>query len=785
MPLINPQAWRMLRELANGEPKNGYADRGFVAELALVLTPVRDRPDAAGQSARSILDRARNYAAASAAERPALFWDMVAGLKQLEMDLLAQPVQFMRGVGPARAKLLDKKDVATVNDLLHFYPRAYLDRRRLTPLGQLRRDGEAVTVAGRITTAAFVAGRRGRRRLEAMLEDETGYVRLTWFNARQYLKDLLQPQSRWLVSGTLQQYQGWQLINPEMEPLDDDEAAAGAVKPVYPETQGLTSRTLRQLTQAALDEYGPLISDPLPRRVLQAAAAEQPLPALGEALRDIHFPETPAAADRARLRLKFQELFFMQLALLDRRAQRRALAGKEPLAAGREALAGLLAALPFALTAAQARVLDEIIADLRAPQRMYRLVQGDVGSGKTVLALAAAVLMAGEERQTAIMAPTELLAQQHYLKALPLLEPLGVRAVLLIGSLSTAEKKAAKQALASGAAAIAFGTHALIQEGVAFRRLGLAVIDEQHRFGVLQRAELTGKGTAVDQLVMTATPIPRTLALTVYGDMDCSVLDELPPGRRPIATALVTENARELATLWAEVRGRLAQGERAYIVFPLIEESEELDLRSATESYEAWRTGEFHEYACGLLHGRMATEDKERVMDDFRCGRLQVLFSTTVIEVGVDVPEATMMLVWDAQRFGVAQLHQLRGRVGRGRTASICRLLAPARLDPEKRAWLTEVARTTDGFRIAELDLKIRGQGDFLGTRQHGAPELQLADILTDTPLLVKARAAAESFLDRQRDPAAANDPLERALGRQVQRYLELRYGQRLALLRA
>ncbi len=783
MPLIDPPAWQALRAQANRAAKTGFPDDNFVAALALLLAPLRGRSDGIGTAARTVLTAAAQYAAAVPAARAHPFWDIVGGLKQLEMALLAQPVQFLRGVGPRRAQLLEKKDVTTVNDLLNYYPRAYLDRRSLTALGDLRGDGATVTVCGRITTASFVAGRGGRKRFTAVLEDDTGLVQLLWFNARPYHKTTFAPGSRWLASGTLQQYRGWQMVNPDMETLDEAETPAGSIQPVYPETQGLNSRTLRALVQTVFDEYGPLVSDPLPRRVLQQAG--NPLPSLGEALRDIHFPATPAAADRARQRLKYQELFFLQLALLDRRAQRRVATGRAPLAGGRELLADLFAALPFALTAAQSRVLDEIIADLRSPQRMYRLLQGEVGSGKTVIALAVAVLMAQQGKQSAVMAPTELLAQQHYTKSLPLLEKLGVRAVLLIGSLSSAEKKAAQAALAAGAAAIAFGTHALIQENVGFQRLGLAVVDEQHRFGVLQRAELTGKGHLVDQLVMTATPIPRTLALTVYGDMDVSVLDELPPGRQPIATALVTETARELAKLWAEVRARLTRGERAYIVFPLIAESEELDVRSATESFDAWQTVELAGFTCGLLHGKMPTDEKERVMDEFRAGTVQVLFSTTVIEVGVDVPEATMMLVWDAQRFGVAQLHQLRGRVGRGTQASICRLLAPARLNPEKRVWLQEVARTNDGFKVAELDLKIRGQGDFLGTRQHGAPELQLADILTDTPLLVRARQAAAAFLARQQEQAAQDDPLERALWRQVTRYLELRYGQRLALMQA
>ena len=534
-----------------------------------------------------------------------------------------------------------------------------------------------------------------------------------------------------------------QLNHPEFEIVEDDgeeQLHTGRLVPVYPLTDGLGQRTLRSLIHRVVEEFADAVADSLPPALRRRLGL---LP-LTEALKGIHFPENPAQADAARRRLAFDDLFILQLGLALRR-RRDATAPGIRMGPPGPLVARLRALLPYRLTRAQERVWDEIQKDLGKGRPMNRLLQGDVGSGKTVVALLTVLTAVEAGYQAALMAPTEILAEQHSLTLGPLLTPLGVRSGLLTAGLKATERAALLGRIRTGEVDVVMGTHALIEEAVEFSRLGLAVIDEQHRFGVLQRAKLRGKGVNPHVLVMTATPIPRTLALTWYGDLDLSVIDEMPPGRQPVVTASRTEAKRP--QIYDFLRTELQAGRQIYVVCPLVEESEAKDLRAATELAERLRTDVFPDVRVGLLHGRLRLDEKEAVMRAFKAGEIRILVSTTVIEVGIDVPNASVMLVEHAERFGLAQLHQLRGRIGRGPWKSYCILMAGRSLTPEAERRLEALCESQDGFFIAEVDLSLRGPGEFFGTRQSGLPEFRFANLLRDGRLLEQARREAMALV--------------------------------------
>jgi len=560
------------------------------------------------------------------------------------------------------------------------------------------------------------------------------------------MKQAFQLGEKLAVSGRVRFYKGLQIAHPEYDRLVDEGDVAlfhtGRIIPLYPTTrelieQGLDSRGLRRLIRQALEEYSAHIGENLPSEVLERHG----LISRREALNAIHFPLDSGHLEQARRRLKFEELFFLELMMAYRRRLHRVQEKGVALSKVGHQTRGLVQRLPFELTEAQKRVLRQIWEDMKRETPMNRLLQGDVGSGKTIVALVAMVLAVDNGFQAALMAPTEILAEQHYITFRKLLEDMGVPVACLIGGMPSSRKREILEGLEAGKISIVVGTHALIQEKVQFKNLGLVVIDEQHRFGVMQRARLREKGWNPNVLVMTATPIPRTLALTVYGDLDVSVLDEKPVGRQAVVTVWRREDKRR--EIYQFVAEQIARGKQAYIVFPLVEESEKVDLKAATESYERLRREVFTDGSIALLHGRMKPEEKEQIMEAFKEGRIKVLVCTTVIEVGVDVPQASIMVIEHAERYGLPQLHQLRGRVGRGAEKSYCILISARRITEEAQRRLETLVRTTDGFEISEEDLKLRGPGEFFGLRQHGFPRLKIADLVTDTDILLDAREAA------------------------------------------
>ncbi len=663
------------------------------------------------------------------------------------MDLQA-PVQFVKGVGPQRAAGLEKAGVRTTEDLLLRFPLRYEDRRSFIPVADLQ-PGMRVSVSGEIV----VAGLRRARRMtlyEIRLDDGSGKLKVLWFN-QPYLRDVLEKGRRVALYGPVEQDSpGSRLLamrSPQYELLDTGDTPGihtGRIVPVYEKLGPLTAKPLRRVLTGLAEKVPLDLADPLPGDL----RARLRVVSRGEALRRIHLPaedEDLEVLNRFRdpghVRLVLEELFLFQIGLARRRQDRRAQRKGRAFEVTDRTRAAVKRILPFPLTGAQKRVLREIADDLRSGHPMNRLVQGDVGSGKTLVALLAMVIALENGYQAAFMAPTEILAEQHFLTFRRLLARCSYQTRLLTSAVKGPKRKEALGQIASGEARIVVGTHALIQQGVEFSRLGLAVIDEQHRFGVLQREGLRKKGYDVDVLVMTATPIPRTLALTAYGDLDVSVVDEKPPGRTPIRTIRRPASARrEVVRL---VRQEAEAGRQAYVVYPLVEESEKLeDVRAATEAAEEWRAA-LPGVTVGLLHGRMRSPEKEEVMAAFAAGTLQVLVATTVIEVGVDVPNATVMVIEHAERFGLAQLHQLRGRVGRGPGPSTCVLLAHGRLSEVAQSRLEVMAATEDGFLIAEKDLEIRGPGDFFGTRQWGMPSFRVAHLVRDRDLLEPARREA------------------------------------------
>jgi ATP-dependent DNA helicase RecG len=669
---------------------------------------------------------------------------------------LETALRFVKGVGPQRARQLERKGLHTVEDALFSVPLRHEDRTQLTPLRALV-PGQSATCSGVIVGVSLPPPGRSRVPFTVMLRDASGYATASWFGWR-YLSRVFKRGQRLVLHGRVGRYKGAMVIQqPDYEIVEtgeDERLHTGRLVPVYSLTEGLPQRALRSLMWRLVDAFSPEIREVLPESV----RSRRGLVGLARAVRDAHFPETESALAEARRRLAFDEGLLLQLGLAilrSRVARERGLA-MNPRG---DLVARLRSSLPWKLTGAQERVWEEIRRDMAAPHPMHRLLQGDVGSGKTVVAALSVLTAIEAGYQAAVMAPTEILAEQHFMTFRQLLEPLGVQLTLLTSSLKPRERKERRAALAAGDTTCVVGTHALVQEGVEFRRLGLVVVDEQHRFGVEQRARLRGKGEHPDLLVMTATPIPRTLALTIYGDLDVSVLDELPPGRRPIVTVARPEGKRR--EIYKFLRDQVGAGRQIYVVYPLVEESEALDLKAATDMARRLAEDIFPDLTVGLLHGRLGFEDKDAIMRRFKAGEIDVLVSTTVIEVGIDVPNASVMLIEHAERFGLSQLHQLRGRVGRGEWKSYCILLTRGYLGEEAQKRVDAMTATNDGFRIAEVDLELRGPGEFFGTRQSGIPEFRAADLLRDTGLLEAARREASGIVAR--DPELA-DPAHRAL---------------------
>lgn len=660
---------------------------------------------------------------------------------------LFSDIQYLKGIGPAKARVLKESGIFNVLDLFFHIPRKYLDRTQITPINKLV-EGTVATVVGEVASYG-VTGRKTRRFL-MYLQDKTGNLELVWFSGYKYLVDLFSPGDILAVTGRVSIYNGFQISHPDFEIIsgpDDEAIHTRRIIPIYPETAnlkriGLHSRGLRKIIRPALDHLEQIHADTLPVPLRK----EFGLLELTKAISQTHFPDDFESAEEGHRRLAFEELFYLELLLAARQVKRATqepgISFPRPKNLGRQLLSNLnqIYGGKFQLTGAQKRVLGEIYDDMAKPHPMNRLLQGDVGSGKTLVALMTMLGAVEAGYQAALMVPTEILAEQHGYAIVKLLKGMDVESIVFTGSISSRDRENALKNIASGRIKIVIGTHTLIQEKIKFNKLGLAVIDEQHRFGVAQRATLSAKGQNPDILVMTATPIPRTLAMTLYGDLDVSIIDEMPPGRGVIKTAFVPFEKRE--GLYEFIRSEVKAGRQAYIVYPLIEESKKSDLKAAKESYELFSTVIFPELRLGLIHGQMKGEQKNRVMEDFRKGLIDILMGTTVIEVGLDVPNATIMVIEHAERFGLSQLHQLRGRIGRGQNKSYCFLLSDRNLTEESEKRLNIICTTQDGFKIAEADLGIRGPGEIMGTRQHGLPELKVAS-LTDSHILGLARKSA------------------------------------------
>ncbi len=688
------------------------------------------------------------------------------------------PLSEVKGIGAKRAALFSRLGVLTLEHLLTFAPRRYEDRSRIAPLGEIQ-PGEQ-TVCGRLlSVTARITPRKKMHLVQALVDDASGLIVATWFN-QPYLVHVLKPGKRVMLSGRVKRsaYSGnLELESPQYEIVDEreDPIHTGRIVGIYPETQGLSSRQIRALLHEIIGSSAVDPGDFLPPEILD----RHHLFSLHQAIRELHFPSAGEVTGLnegrgpARRRLVFDEFFLLQIGLALRKRGARL---PERIRRGGEKgerLARFLETLPFRLTGAQRRVVEEIRKDLSSDHPMNRLLQGDVGSGKTVVAAAAIVTAAEGGVQSALMAPTEILAEQHADLLRRLLEPIGLRVEAVTSGMPAPRRREVREAVRTGAVTVAVGTHALLEEHLLFPNLGLIVVDEQHKFGVLQRAGLIRKGEQPDVLMMTATPIPRTLALTLYGDLDISVLDEMPPGRTPVETQVVGEKDRKEA--YAAVAVALSAGHQAFIVYPVVEESEKVDLRAATQMAERLRQVVFPRARVALLHGRMKSAEKDRWMRLFLDRQVDILVTTTVVEVGIDVPNATVMMVEHAERFGLAQLHQLRGRVGRGTDRSLCILVAGERPGPDARRRLEAVFKSRDGFQLAEEDLAIRGPGEFFGTRQAGLPELRVANLVRDTGILHEAREEALRLVAEDPDLShPAHRPLAEALARRWREALEL-----------
>lgn len=666
---------------------------------------------------------------------------------------LTDSILTLPGIGPKKAEQFAALGVQTVFDLISYFPRAYEDRTVRLPIARLNPQEPACFEAMVISEPRTAHIRKGLDITHVTVADETGRLKLTFFNQR-FTAERLHYGESYLFYGTLDGgLTGTGMRNPTFEPLNETGLTTDCILPIYPLTAGLSNKTIRKAVQAALDNCLIQVEEILPKKAVSQLGLVDPWTAYW----DIHCPPSFEALEAAKKRLVFEEFFVFSCGLSLMRA-RRTTVHRRPMA--RTRLEAFYAALPFSLTAAQRRAIGEICADFRRDIPMNRLLQGDVGSGKTMVAAAAMVCAAQNGLQSALMAPTEILAEQHCKSLEPLLSRLGVTCCLLTGSMPAAKKREAKAAIAAGTCQVVIGTHALISKDVEYHCLGLVVADEQHRFGVGQRAALSEKGDHPHLLVMSATPIPRTLALILYGDLDVSVLDEKPAGRQEIDTFLVGESMR--ARINAFIRKQVAAGHQVYIVCPAVEEDEENSLKSVELWSETLQKTVFPDLRVGLLHGQMKGADKEAIMAAFAAGDLDILVATTVIEVGVDVPNATLMVIENAERFGLSQLHQLRGRVGRGDAKSYCVLFTDQK-NPETLQRLQALCKTNDGFRIAEEDLSLRGPGDFFGSRQHGLPVFHVANLTTDLSVLTEAKAAADEYLSPETG-FAGSDALQKRI---------------------
>ncbi|HEY4734032.1 MAG TPA: ATP-dependent DNA helicase RecG [Gemmatimonadaceae bacterium] len=682
---------------------------------------------------------------------------------------LDMPVNYLKGVGPARAEMLRRLGIVTARDLLYHIPHRYEDASTINPIASLE-PGMDGTIIGKVISKGIIPTRKGLRIFQAVLQDDSGMIEASW-PGQPFLDRTIEKGDMMLLTGTVRFFHGRQLQPREFIQLgkEEDDVKGGKVLAVYPATEGLSFRIIRGIIDSHLDALLPLMNEYLPTDMLKSAG----LPSLRDAIRMVHRPATIDEGTRGRARLAFEELLFVHI------LHRRANAVKRERRSGiafenrRQLTSALKKALPFTLTNAQSVALREIVHDMTSDRKMHRLLQGDVGSGKTVVALFAALLAMENGYQAAIMAPTELLAEQHARTFTKLLGPIGIEPVLVTGSLGARERKAAAEKLGGTEPVLAVGTHALVQQSAVFGRLGFVTIDEQHRFGVEQRAAISAKGDSPDVLLMSATPIPRSLALTVYGDLDVSTLDERPAGRQPVTTVMRPESARE--RILEFVTRETEKGRQAYVVYPVIEESEKTDLKAATTMYEQLSAGPFAGRVVALIHGRVPADERETIMRAFRDGKIDVLVATTVIEVGIDVANATVMLVEHPERFGLSQLHQLRGRVGRGAEASYCILLGDVGEEAYQR--LKIFADTDDGFEIARADLRLRGMGNLFGQEQSGEATFKIADPVRDEDLNARAAVAAEALL-------AADPDLSTKPNAGVRKVLSARYARAMDLFR-
>lgn len=669
-----------------------------------------------------------------------------AAAPEKKLDL-ATPITSIKGIGSKKESALARMGITTVRDLLYTFPRRHDDYSSLKSIGSLW-FGEDVTIIGTVENVTTRSVHSGKMKLvEALISDKSGAIRATWFN-QPWLEGQLNSAKQVVLSGVIEQYLGKLVFNnPEWEPLSKKQLHTNRIVPVYPLTRDITQKWLRRIIHDTVDQYTSSLDDPLPENILKKNA----LPRLTDAIREIHFPDTDQSLQQAKKRLAFDELFLLQMGVLNQKKHWESRPG-EVFESSEDWLQIRLKKLPFQLTQAQLNALNQVRGDLRSGSPMNRLLQGDVGSGKTVIAALACLIVIQGGAQSAFLAPTSILAEQHFqsLKQLLASGEGGLQEdqiQLLIGGTPEKEKKIIRQGLKNGDIKLIVGTHALLQDPVEYQKLQLAIVDEQHRFGVQQRGKMREKGSNPHLLVMTATPIPRSLALTLYGDLELSIIDEMPPGRLPVETHVLYP--REIERAYSLIRRQADLGNQAFIIYPLVEESEKIDEKSAVEEFNRLGKEVFSNYKLGLLHGQMKADDKEKIMTQFRDQEIQILVSTTVVEVGVDIPGATVMLVEGAHRYGLAQLHQLRGRVGRSDQKSYC-ILIPGSADDIENQRLMAMANTNDGFALAEKDLEIRGPGQFLGTRQSGYTELKLASI-TDLELVEKAREEATALF--QEDP--------------------------------
>ncbi|RDI14578.1 ATP-dependent DNA helicase RecG [Flavobacterium sp. AG291] len=679
-------------------------------------------------------------------------------------NLLETPIEYLKGVGPARGELLRKElGIHKYGDLIKLYPNRYIDRTRYYKIQELLNSNSEVQVVGKVINLKSVGEKRTR--LVATFTDGTGEMELVWFQGQKWIRENLKINVPYVVFGKASAFNGvFNMAHPEMELLTEHEQSLrSAMQPIYPSTEkliqrGITNKVVNKIMQQLFIETQALFSEPLPAHLVN----ELQLIPKNAALFNIHFPKSQDLLARAQFRLKFEELFFIQLQLITKNIIRRhKIKGHAFDKVGSYFNDFYNNHLPFSLTGAQKRVLKEIRHDMGQPAQMNRLLQGDVGSGKTIVAMMSMLLALDNGFQACLMAPTEILANQHFLGLSELATPLGINIKILTGSTKTSERKIIHEQLESGELHIIIGTHALLEDKVQFKNLGLAIIDEQHRFGVEQRSKLWHKNEIPPHvLVMTATPIPRTLAMSLYGDLDISVIDELPPGRKPIQTVHRYDSNR--LKVWAFLREEIAKGRQIYIVYPLIQESEKMDYKDLMDGYESIsRDFPLPQYSVSIVHGKMKPAEKDSEMERFAKGKTNIMVATTVIEVGVNVPNASVMIIESAERFGLSQLHQLRGRVGRGAEQSYCILMTGQKLSNDSKIRMETMCRTNDGFEISEVDLKLRGPGDIMGTQQSGVLNLQIADLVKDRDILQLARQYAIKIL---KDDAALAKPEHTAL---------------------